>query len=80
MTRDEMIDTLIPVLVNCGETPTCARRRLWRMSPGALERELLLRGIVDYDDPLPGDEGEEGDDDCGGYSVLRWAQAPLYSD
>ena len=80
MTREEIIEVLVPAFVNSGDTLATARRRLWRMSPAALERELLLRGIVEYDDPLPGDEGEEGDDDCGGYSVLRWAQAPLYPD
>lgn len=63
MTRDEMIDTLIPVLVNCGESPTNARRRLWRMSTSALE-----------------EPGEAYDDDCSGYALLRWPQAPLYPD
>lgn len=80
MTRDEMIDTLIPVLVNCGESPTNARRRLWRMSTSALEREMLLRGIVEYDDPAPEEPGEAYDDDCSGYALLRWPQAPLYPD
>ena len=80
MTRDEMIDILIPVMVNCGESPASARRRLWRMSTSALEREMLLRGIAEYDDPLPEEPGEIGDEDFTGCAMLRWPQAPLYPD
>ena len=80
MTRDEMIDILIPVMVNCGESPASARRRLWRMSTSALEREMLLRGIAEYDDPLPEEPGEIGDEDFSACAMLRWPQAPLYPD
>lgn len=80
MTRDEMIDMLIPVLVTNGESPSGARRRLWRMSTSALEREMLLRGIVEYDDPALEESGEAYDDDCSGYGPLHWLQAPLYTD
>jgi hypothetical protein len=81
MKRDEMIETLLPAIVNSGETLTSARRRLWRMSDGALEREMLMRGLVDYDDPAPNDEEDDGaQDDCGGYAALGWSQAPVYQD
>jgi hypothetical protein len=80
MTRDELIDTLLPVMVNCGESPAGARRRLWRMSTSALKREMLLRGVVEYDDPPPEEPEESCEDDFSACAVLRWPQAPLYSD
>ena len=74
MTRDEMIDILIPVMVNCGESPASARRRLWRMSTSALEREMLLRGIAEYEDPLPEEPGEIGDEDAIADMARRFAE------
>ena len=81
MTRDEMIETLIPAIVNGGEALASARRRLWRMTTAALEREMLMRGLADYDDPAVIDDDEyDGEDNRGGYAALGWAQAPLYQD
>ncbi|MGH8664772.1 MAG: hypothetical protein ACREUX_10945, partial [Burkholderiales bacterium] len=57
-----------------------ARRRLWRMTTGALEREMLMRGLADYDDPVPIDEEGYDGEDNGGYAALAWSQAPLYQD
>ena len=81
MTRDEMIETLIPAMLNSGATLTSARRRLWRMTTSALQREVLMRGLADYDDPAPIDEEQYGGaDDGGGYAALGWPEAPLYQD
>lgn len=81
MTRDEMIETLIPTMVNCGATLASARRRLWRMTTSALQREVLMRGLADYDDPGPTDEDDyDGADESEGYAALGWSEAPLYQD
>ena len=81
MTREEMIETLLPALVSSGEALTSARRRLWRMQTSALERELLMRGLVDYDDPVPLDDEEYSvEGERGGYAALGWSEAPLYQD
>lgn len=81
MTRDEMMEALIPAFVNSGETLAGARRRLWRMSASTLEREMLLRGLADYDDPAPlDDEGDAGDDYCDRHTMPVWREAPLYLD
>lgn len=79
MTREEMIEMLIPVLMNSGETLVSARRRLWRMSTSALERELLLRELAAYDDPVP-DEEDAADDNLSSCSLLGWPCAPVYLD
>jgi hypothetical protein len=51
------------------------------MTTSALQREVLMRGLVDYDDPAPIDEEDyAGADDCGGYAALGWPEAPLYQD
>lgn len=81
MTRDEMIETLIPAMVNSGATLASARRRLWRMTTSALQREVLMRGLADYDDPGPIDEDDyDGADESKGYAALGWSEAPLYQD
>jgi hypothetical protein len=80
MTRDEMIDMLLPYLVQAGMTLATARRRLWGMSRLALEREVLLRGLVDYDDTAQFDEDEDADVVAPGPAVLGWSCAPVYLD
>jgi hypothetical protein len=81
MTREEMIETLLPALANSGVALVSARRRLWRMPTRALERELLMRGLVAYDDPVAIDDEEYGaEGDGGAYATLGWSQAPLYQD
>ncbi len=81
MTREQMIETLIPAMTSCGQTLASARRRLWRMTSATLEREMLMRGLADYDDPAPADEDEyDGEPACGGYAALGWSEAPLYQD
>jgi hypothetical protein len=81
MTRDEMIDVLVPELVHCGFAMATARRRLWGMSRRALERELLLRGLVEYDDTA---QLEEDCDDPEATdpipAVLGWSCSPVYAD
>jgi hypothetical protein len=79
MTREEMIELLIPVLVSSGESLVTARRRLWRMSTSALERELLLRELAEYNDPPP-DDDVNSDDGASPYSALGWSCAPVYLD
>ena len=80
MTREEIIEILIPAYVNSGDTLTTARRRLWRMSTKTLQRELLLRGLAEYDEPAPLEE-EEGDDcRAHAYSELGLQCAPVYAD
>lgn len=59
MNRNEMIDVLMPAIAQCGEALAPARRRLWRMSTSALHRELLMRGLLDYEDPPEIDECED---------------------
>jgi hypothetical protein len=78
MTRDEMIDLLLPELVQSGSTMASARRRLWGMSRRALERELLLRGLTEYDDSAQYDEDQESEDSVPLPSALGWACAPVY--
>lgn len=81
MTRDEMIDTLIPELVRCGLTMATARRRLWGMSRRTLERELLLRGLAEYDDSAQWQEDCEDEESTTPVpAVLGWSCAPVYVD
>jgi hypothetical protein len=80
MTREEIIETLVPAYVNFGDTLTTARRRLWRMSTKTLQRELLLRGLADYDDPAPLDDEECDDGRAHTYSELGLQCAPVYAD
>jgi hypothetical protein len=81
MNRDEMIEMLLPAYVDAGKLLVDARRQLWRMSTRALKRELLLRGLQDYEEPaiLEDDEADEGDwsKAC---SALGWSGAPLHAD
>lgn len=79
MTRDQMTDLLIPTLVQAGASFVAAHRRTWRMSTKALERELLLRGLADYDDPVA--EADDQAEDFGrAGSLLGWREAPVYAD
>ena len=80
MTRDEMIEMLLPAWLAAGEAPVAARRRLWRMSERALQQELLMRGLIEYRDPDPEEDAQDDADDLGGYAGLRWAFAPRYLD
>jgi hypothetical protein len=80
MTRDEMIDMLIPVFVDLGDTLTSARRRLWKMSTSALRRELILRELAEYDDPDWYEDEEADLDPRDSYSVPGWSGMPVYLD
>jgi hypothetical protein len=80
MTREEMIEALIPAYVNSGDTLATARRHLWLMSTKGLKRELLLRGLADYDDPAPLEEDEGDDGLAHAYSELGLQCAPAYAD
>ena len=79
MTRDQMIELLIPSLVHAGDSFVAAHRRAWRMSVKALERELLLRGLTEYDDPVV-DSDDQSDDFGPAGSLLGWREAPVYAD
>ena len=81
MTRDDMVQVLIPALVNAGMGMTAAKRRLWGMGTRALQRELLLRGLTEYEDPPQVDEDEvDADMGCGKYLALQGACTPVYED
>ncbi|MCC6532857.1 MAG: hypothetical protein IT531_09930 [Burkholderiales bacterium] len=54
MSRNEMIDALMPATTHA-ETPSRARRRLWKLTTAALRREMLMHGLIEYDDPLEAD-------------------------
>ena len=79
MTREQMIDLLVPVLVGLGESPVASRRRLWRTKAAALQREMLLRGLVEYDEPALEEEAEN-DEPLPSWPALGWQSAPVYSD
>ena len=80
MNRDEMIEMLIPAYVDSGKSLADARRQLWRMNSKALQRELLLRGLQDYDEPAPV-EDEDADDDPGSpYLALGWPGTTALAD
>jgi hypothetical protein len=80
MNREEMIEVLIPAYVDSGKSLADARRQLWRMNPRTLQRELLLRGLQDYDEPAPIEEDDVGDDAAARYSALGCSNAPIYAD
>jgi hypothetical protein len=75
-----MIDMLIPVLVDSGDTLTSARRRLWKMSTSALNRELLLRELAQYDDSVWCEDEEADPDPRDSYSVSGGSCTPVYLD
>ena len=80
MTRDKIIDVLLPEFVRCGMTMATAQRRLWSMNQRTLERELLLRGLADYDDPEQIDEDEDSEALVPLPAALGWFCAPVYLD
>jgi hypothetical protein len=75
-----MIDLLLTELVETGMTFATARRPLWGMSRRGLDREVLLRGLVDYDDAAQFDEDEDADVAAPGPAMLGWSCAPVYLD
>jgi len=80
MNRNEMIDALLQAFVQAGEPPSPARRRLWRMSTAALHRELLMRGLMEYEEsPFEEDEADR-DELPAAYSLLGWTGGPVYVD
>jgi len=79
MKRDEMIDALLQHVNLTGEALSPARRRLWRMSTPELRRELLLRGLTEYDDPPP-EEDDASEDLPSAYALLGWPNGPVYVD
>ncbi|MFO1207216.1 MAG: hypothetical protein U1E63_16090 [Burkholderiales bacterium] len=55
MNKQEMVDLL--VTHETTSAPAAARRRNFaRLSERLLERELLFRGLIDFDEPEPGEE------------------------
>ena len=80
MNRDEMIEILIPAYVDMGKSLADARRQLFRMSAKAMQRELLLRGLQDYDEPSPVEDDEPDDDPGSPTLALGWSDTPLYAD
>jgi len=80
MNRNEMIEVLLQAFVLAGDLPSTAQRRLWRMSVPALRRELLLRGLIEYEDPPSEEDEAERDELHGAYSLLGWTSGPVYVD
>ena len=80
MNRNEMIEALMPAVAERGEALAPARRRLWRMSAPALRRELLMRGLVEYDDPLDSLEDEQIDEQYADPRALLGVAVPVYVD
>jgi hypothetical protein len=75
-----MIEMLIPILVDSGDTLTSARRRLWKMRTSALKRELLLRELAEYDDPVWYEDEDLDPGPRDSYSIPGWACTPVYLD
>lgn len=67
MIKSEMIDALLKELSADSHEQDARRGRLQRMSVTALEREMLMRGLVRYDEPDPDDDDEVG--------VAEWPDA-----
>ena len=73
MNRKEMIDRLVdatlasmladPDLVVLRGVLEKGCRGYTRMSSRALERELQLRGLLDFDEPEPGEDFDDDDED-----------------
>lgn len=80
MNRAEMIEALIPVVVQSGQGLVAARQRLWRMSTAALHRELLLHGLLEYEDPPLVDDEDDIDQRLVPYLFRESANQPRYSD
>jgi len=79
MTRDQMMEVLFAELLRNGAAIGPARRRLWTMSPRQLERELLLRGLMQYDEPPELDDDEEEPSSLLP-AALGWSCSPVYLD
>jgi len=79
MNRNEMIDVLLQAFVQAGAPPSPARRRLWCMSTRALQRELLMRGLMEYEEP-PVEEDADPDELPAAYSLLGRTSGPVYVD
>ena len=80
MNRNEMIDALLQAFVQAGAPPSPARRRLWRMSTRALQRELLMRGLLEYEEPPVEEDEADLDELPAAYSLLGRTSGPVYVD
>jgi len=61
MNRIEMIDVLVNKMSGQGTASPAMRKRCSRMSDWQLERELLQRGLIEFDDPDEDDWKLEGE-------------------
>ncbi len=78
MSKTEMIAALSNAFSGHPAALEARRRRLQRMTAAALRREMLLRGLAEYDEP-------EDDEDCGSdYTVpagmFALPPGPLYAE
>ena len=80
MRRDEMIDALLQSFVQAGAPPSPASRRLLRMSTQALQRELLMRGLMEYEEPSFEEDEADRDEVPAAYSLLGRTSGPVYID
>lgn len=58
MFRLEMIEALLHAYGGDGCTLETYRQHLLRMKPARLKREMLLRGLIEYEEPAEEDDGD----------------------
>jgi len=80
MTKAEMIESLLSAFIGNSAVFEARQRRLQRMTAAGLKREMLLRGILEYDEL----EDERYEDDVSDEPIpatfLGIVRDPLYAD
>lgn len=51
MSKSEMIDALLDAFIGSAAAHAARGQRLQRLTPAGLKREMLLRGLADFDEP-----------------------------
>ena len=80
MKRNQMIDALLQWFVEAGAPASSTSRRLLRMSMRSLQRESLMRGLMEYEEPSCEDDETDQDELPAAYSLLGRTTGPVYLD
>lgn len=80
MNRTEMITRLLNAFKGSASALGARRRRLQGMTLAGLKRELLIRGLAEYDEPEGCGEEEDGRDELVPLALLGITRGPLHAD
>lgn len=80
MNKTDMIEALLNASAGSPAVLETRRRQLQGMTSAGLEREMLLRGLADYDEPEDSDYEDDLSDEPASAVFLGIARELLYAD